>query len=303
MVSVIILNYNTFGITARCVESVYQKTEGIEFEVILVDQASEDEDPDKFRLLFPRIKLIASKVNGGFSRGNNLGIAEAKGEYILLLNSDTILINNAIKLACEKLESDASIGALSSMLITASGELQYPAERFPSLGNELREFFRMNKGLSEEIRSRRFLGGAFNHLVECEADWIWGAFFMTRREVIVKLGGRLPDEYFMYAEDMDWCWKIKKLGYRIWYSPLPRVTHLGGGSMPSQGELEKYFTYMFPNRYRVVSRNRSPLYAWSLYFVRALHHLTLRKKVDFWQAKKYLCFLFGRRRYWLNEYN
>jgi len=303
MVSVIILNYNTFDITAHCIESIYHLTEGIEFEVILVDQASEDEDPEKFRKMFPDIRLIKNTVNGGFSRGNNLGIAEAGGEYILLLNSDTILINNAVKLARQKMESDGSIGVLSAMLITASGELQYPAERFPSLGSELREFFRMNKHLSEEKRSERFLGGAFDHMTGREADWVWGAFFMIRREVIDRLGGSLPDEYFMYAEDMDWCWKIKKLGYKIWYDAEPKVTHLGGGSMPSQGELDKYFSYMFPNRYRVVCTNRSSLYAWTLYFIKAMHHLTLRRKSDLWQAKRYLRFLFGHRKYWLNESN
>src|SRR4051794_40929468 len=102
-VSVIIINYNTFSLTCKCIESIINKTSGIEFEIILVDNASTECDPDLFKKKFPFITLIKNKENSGFSRGNNTGIHSAKYEYILLLNSDTELVNNALFLACSRL--------------------------------------------------------------------------------------------------------------------------------------------------------------------------------------------------------
>ncbi len=300
-ISIIIINYNTFQLTEECIRSIITKTKDITYEIILVDNASTEENADKFKILFPQVNLVKNNQNIGFARGNNSGIKISKGDYILLLNSDTILKNNAIYYAWQKMKSNPELGALSSMLISSDGAMQYAAERFPSLKTEIKELLRFNKCLSETQKVNMYLGASFDHQSEKEADWIWGTFFMIPRRIIEELGGKLPDKIFMYAEDMDWCWKIKRLGYKIWYYPKAEVIHYGGKSMPNQKEDIKFHKYMFPNKFFVVKENKSYLYAWLLYFVKCLHHLTLRTETDNWKAKQYLKFLFGEKHYWLNS--
>src|SRR4051794_26006845 len=108
-VSVIIINYNTFKLTADCVRSVIKETKEAIYEIILVDNASPDDSADELVRLFPQIFLVRSRINLGFAKGNNLGIAHARGEFILLLNSDTILVNDAISVALKKLRAEPSL--------------------------------------------------------------------------------------------------------------------------------------------------------------------------------------------------
>jgi len=300
-ISIIIINFNALELTSACIRSVIEHTQAIDYEIILIDNASTECNPDVFIELFPSIKLIKSDKNLGFSSGNNLGIKHSKYDYILLLNNDTILINNAIKLSVEKIEKDSKIGALSCKLQYPNGTYQHPAQRFPSIKTELREIFRLNKILTQAQRADLYLDTHFDHLTERECDWIWGAFFLTRRSIIEKLGGKLPDTFFMYAEDVQWCWRIKKMGYKINYFPDAQIIHYLGSSIKADNAQTKYFKYLFPNTFKVVATEKHYCYAWLLYFVKALHLLTLRNRKDFKTSMLYLKFLFGKKNYWLNE--
>src|SRR5580658_1229872 len=123
-VSVIIVNYNTFQITCDCIESTIKQTKVVPYEIILVDNASPNDNPDEFLIKFPAITLIKSKENGGFAKGNNLGIAAATGDIILLLNSDTLLTEDSISAAAIKLQSMPGTGALSVRLVYPDGKFQ-----------------------------------------------------------------------------------------------------------------------------------------------------------------------------------
>jgi len=147
-VSVIIVNFNTFELSSRCIQSVIEKTKLVDYEIILVDNASHECDAQKFKTLFPQIILVKSSINLGFAGGNNLGLQHATSNYILLLNSDTELINDAISLSINRIASNFYIGALSAQLLYPDGKMQYPASRFPSLKMELRELLRLNKNMS-----------------------------------------------------------------------------------------------------------------------------------------------------------
>jgi len=299
--SVIIINHNTFLLTSNCIRAVIEKTKEIEYELILVDNASSESRPEKFKEEFPQIILVKSNQNIGFAKGNNLGIQYAKGEVILLLNSDTLLQNNAINLAFKRLKKDESIGAISGKLLYPDGRLQFPAQRFERFSTELRELFRINKFLRKSEKSIYYLGEAFNHLSEVQCDWIWGSFFMFRRETLDKLpNGELPAIFFMYGEDVHWCYEIKKLGYKILYYPDAEIIHYGGASLPTEEGEIKYFKRIMPNSYKVVAIMHGNIYAWLLYFTKALHLLTLRNKKDFFNALRYFRFLFGKKHFWLN---
>lgn len=288
-VSVVIINYNTFDLTCQCIESIFKETKGIRYEIILVDNASRECNPDKFLETFSNITLVKSSENIGFSRGNNLGIQYATGKYILLLNSDIKLTNNAVKLAYERMNHDETIGVLSGKLLYPDFRIQPVAGRFPNLKTELFELFRLTKLLSVKQRSYMFLGTQIDYKQEVEADWVWGAFFMFPRDLLEKLPGtKLPDDFFMYAEDLQWCFKVKKIGLKVIYSPEPVCIHYIAGS-DKGGEAadswKRYKDKMLPNIKFVLIQEKGRMYAFFYFLVKALHSFSLRSTV---KGKAYL---------------
>lgn len=254
-VSVIILNYNTMQLTLNCISSLYEHTTGIDFEIILVDNASAEPGIDTITEKYPQVELIKSPENLGFSGGNNLGIQHARGRYILLLNSDTYLQENAIYASYLYMEQNSSVGVVSPRLVFPDGRLQSVAQRFPSVKYQLFELFRLQKILGKKISSRFLLGAFFHQDQTVEVDWVWGAFFMFRREIMDKLPNhKLDDEYFMYWEDVQWCMDIKKLGYRIFFFADTEIVHIHSGSKGKKNEM------MVNNGIRFFQRNYSWLH-------------------------------------------
>ena len=140
--SIIIINYNTFQLTCNCIQSIKEKLHDLTYEIILVDNDSSECDPNLFLKKFPDIRLIVSAENTGFTGGNNIGIAKAKGEYILLLNSDTELINNAPKICYDYMQQHPEVGMTTAQLIYPDGKIQYNCRRFRTISWELLEIFR-----------------------------------------------------------------------------------------------------------------------------------------------------------------
>ncbi len=290
-VSVIIINYNTYNLTCQCIQSIYKHEEQNNYEIILVDNASVECDPDKFKHQFPDINLIKSDKNLGFAGGNNLGINKAKGEYILLLNSDTELINNAVTLACQIMENDDSIGVLSGHLQYPDGSLQSVAGRFPSIKRELRELFRVNKKLTKQQRADYFLGTEWDYTKPTKADWVWGAFFMFLKSDLQHFPKhQLHDDFFMYGEDVQWCYHFKKvLKKKILYSPEPKAIHYIGGSDKNKAEpLERYKQKMLPHEYQWLCMVKGKLYARLYYFSKSMVYFSLREIENYKKATLYL---------------
>lgn len=231
-VSIIIVNYNTFSFTCNCIRSVIAFTKGISYEIILVDNASTETDPGKFLTEFPGIKLIRSSINGGFAHGNNLGIEKASGEFILLLNSDTVLQEDSISKSVSFMEQNKDIGVLGCRLIFPGGEVQHTVRRFKSIGWELLNLFRfILLMMPYEKRAKRMLGKYFHYDTDIECDWISGAFFMVPKRIIDQLPGKKLDErFFMYGEDQIWCEQIRKLGFKIFFFSGTTVIHIHSGS-------------------------------------------------------------------------
>ena len=232
MVSVIIINYNTFQLTCDCISSVFKFTKGVPFEIILVDNASTETNPSHFLEKFPSIKLIESKKNLGFAGGNNLGIQHAKGDTILLLNSDTLLTEDSISLSVAQLQKDPSIGVLGCRQLFPDGALQYSARRFRSISWELLDLFRfVLYFFSPKARAHRMLGQYFLHDESLFVDWVNGAFFLFPRRLLNQLPQHQLDErFFMYAEDVLWCEQIKQTGYRVFFLATTSIFHITSGS-------------------------------------------------------------------------
>jgi GT2 family glycosyltransferase len=226
-ISVIIINYNTFEYTCNCIQSLIDKTKGVDYEIILVDNASSECDPDLFKEKFPQIILIKNHENSGFAAGNNLGIKNAKGEFILLLNSDTIFIENSIHFIYEKCKKIDDLGAATIQLIFPDGEVQSSAKRFPSVMAHFLEISRLYKIFKKQYKKRN---EKYNYQKNFVCDWIWGTFFFFPKKNLELMDGRLSETYFMYSEDVEWCYHFKKAGLNNYYFSGSKIIHLVGQS-------------------------------------------------------------------------
>ncbi len=275
--SIIVINYNTFELTRSCISSILRFTQGVTYEIILVDNASVECPPQIFKNLFPSISLVEEKTNLGFAGGNNAGLKLAKGEVILLLNSDTEVVDNTIARMYEYLVSRKDVGVVSSKLIYPSGKVQGCCQRFPSIRLELLELTRIQKLLGKK-RASIMLGFFFDHETEAEADWIWGTFFMVKRSVVSRFPkGKFPDDFFMYGEDMQWCYQIKMLGYKVMYNPAGVIVHHVSMSSSSNLNFNKY-KLMRDHEFIFLSVAYGNLRARLIFALRALNFLTLAAK-------------------------
>ncbi len=245
-VSIIIVNYNTFKLTSECIRSVVIQTSGLQYEIILVDNASTECDANDFLREFPQIKLIKSPVNGGFAYGNNLGSQQASGEYLLLLNSDTILQEDSISHCVEFMQQHHEWGVLGCRMIYPNRKIQYTARRFRSISWELLDLFRFIPWLmAYSWRSKRMLGKYFRHDENIACDWVNGAFLLFTKKILDQLpGAKLDERFFMYGEDQLWCEQVKNLGYKIIFFAGTTIIHVSSGSTDLSKQLRLRRTMM-----------------------------------------------------------
>ncbi|MCW3091371.1 MAG: glycosyltransferase family 2 protein [Ferruginibacter sp.] len=252
--SIIIINYNTFTLTSKCIASIYDKLKDLSFEIVLVDNASVECDPVLFKQQFPEIKLIINETNTGFTGGNNLGIDHATGEYLLLLNSDTELINNAPKICLDYLQEHKEVGMVTGQLTYPNGAIQYNCRRFRTIGWELLEVFPFYKLLPKPKQEALMLHHYFDHQSFTNCDWVWGAFMLFPKRIIKELPKKkLSDDFFMYCEDVLWCWDFKQLGYQIHFLPEAKVMHVHRGST-DKNKLKKVWIISLKNHAKFMKK-------------------------------------------------
>ncbi len=240
--SIIIVNYQTYKLTKQTIDSIISKEHPFEYEIFLVDNASPDDSLERLQKDFAReqesglIKFMANNRNSGFAHANNLALKESKAKYVLLLNSDTVILNNALTKCIKYMEEDFSIGALGCKVILPDGSLDKACRRsFPTFSVS---FYRM-VGLSRLFpKSKRFGKYNLTFLDEnqtYEVDCLVGAFMLVRSEAIQEVG-LLDEQFFMYGEDIDWCYRIKSGGWKIVYYSDAEIVHYKGGSNNNQDE-------------------------------------------------------------------
>lgn len=229
-----IVNYNVRDLLENCLHSVEQAFEGMEGgdvgEVFVVDNNSDDGSVDMVRERFPAVRLIASTRNEGFARANNLALAEARGEHLLLLNPDTLVQEDTFAVMLRFFDENRDVGMAGCRIITPDGSLEPACRRsFPSPWVS----FTKLTGLSTVFpRSSLFARYNLSYLSEdetYEVDAISGSFMMLRREVYERIGG-LDEDYFMYGEDLDWCFRVQQAGWKICYVHTTKIIHYGGES-------------------------------------------------------------------------
>ncbi|MCP4425627.1 MAG: glycosyltransferase family 2 protein [Chloroflexi bacterium] len=226
--SIIIVSWNVRELLRACLHSIDAGRGGLDLELIVVDGASGDGSPAMVREAFPWVKLIACDENVGFPKGNNIGLAEVNGRYILLLNPDAEIRGDALPIMLDYLERHPDVGVVGPQLLNADGSIQSSRRRFPTLATAFFESTWL-----ESIAPKRILRHYYTlDLPDDETadiDWGMGACLMTRREVVEQIGG-LDEAYFMYSEELDWQRRIKDAGWRIVYLPTAQVLHHVGKS-------------------------------------------------------------------------
>ncbi|PYQ22725.1 MAG: asparagine synthase (glutamine-hydrolyzing) [Acidobacteria bacterium] len=222
--SVIVVNWNTRDILRDCLASVARHLSSVSHEVILVDNASSDGSAEMVAREFPRARLIRNPENVGFARANNQAMRAARGSWFLLLNSDARLVDDSVAALLARVRAEPKLGVAHCRLVFEDGRLQHTTYRFPALGLTLLEGLGLYKLLPPARRAATLLGGHWSQDEERDVDWVAGAFMTLPREVFDATGG-FSEEYFMYGEDMEWCYRIRDAGYRIRYYPQATVIH------------------------------------------------------------------------------
>jgi GT2 family glycosyltransferase len=227
--SIITVTWNSEEFIRNCLDSISLSLGNLASEVIVVDNGSSDQTAKIVEELYPQVNLIQNKKNLGYAKANNQGIEEATGEYILLLNPDTQVLEDALSLMCEFMEQNPKVGALGPKLLNPDKSVQPSRREFPTFSTLIWEF----SGLSRLFPKSRVFGkwkmGYFDFDETREVDQPMGSCLMLRRETLEDVG--IFDENFgMFFNDVDLCFRIKKKGWKIYFYPEAKVIHHKGAS-------------------------------------------------------------------------
>lgn len=226
--SIVIVNFNTRELVLECLASVEREVRApgseLSFEVFVVDNGSSDGSVEAVRKAFPWAIVIALEENVGYARGNNAALANAKGQVVLLLNSDVVLEPGAIAMALAALRGDDSAAAAGIQLLHADGRLQNSIHLFPSLLREVTPTW-----LLETLAPNRFPSKRRPPQGPIEVESVLGAALFVKREVIEQVG-LLPEAYFFFLEETDWCLQMRRAGFRVLHVPGARAVHRSGSS-------------------------------------------------------------------------
>lgn len=223
--SIIIVNWNTREITRDCLRSIVEQVHDVSYEVIVIDNASSDGSADMIRHDFPDFALIANDANVGFGRANNQGMRVARSQYFLLLNSDTLVIDDAVQRFTAFMAREPRIGIAGCKLLFEDRTLQHSCYRFPSLGLAVLEELLLYKLLSRRRQGEVLLTGYWTYDHTRDVNWVMGAAMLLRREVFEQTGG-FDERLFMYGEEMEWCMRVRDKGWRITFTPDFSIIHL-----------------------------------------------------------------------------
>lgn len=222
--SIIIVSYNSLAVLKPCLESLAAQSLARESEIIVVDNASADGCPGMVARDFPSVRLIANSENVGYSKGVNLGIRAAKGDFFLILNPDTVVGERAIETLLDFMEARTDAGIVGPKLVFFDGTIQYSCRRFYTWRVLLLRRTFLGKIFKKSKAVGRHLMLDYDHATTREVDWILGACMLVRRQAVESVG-LMDERFFLYFEDVDWCYRMKQKGWKVFYHPQSAITH------------------------------------------------------------------------------
>ncbi|MCU0914696.1 MAG: glycosyltransferase family 2 protein [Planctomycetes bacterium] len=228
--SIVIVNYNTEKLLKSCLESVYAGANGTPLDIWVVDNNSRDDSVPMLKSLFPVVKVIANPTNLGFSRANNAVISQTRSDYILLLNPDTLILEDGIERMVAFMNERPEVGVAGCKVLNRDGTLQLACRRsIPTPGVAFYRLSGLSRLFPGSRRVARYNLTYKNPDEAHEVDAVSGAFLMIRRKVVEEIG-LLDERFFMYGEELDWCLRAKRAGWAVMYYPGAQIIHYKGGS-------------------------------------------------------------------------
>ncbi len=228
VLSVLIVNWNVRDLLRRCLQSVIAHSSTVPLEIIVVDNGSTDGSGEMVRTEFPQVYLIANPDNRGFPAANNQGLAVARGRYVLLLNPDTEVMGAALETMVAFADAHPDVGVVGPQLLNPDGTVQSSRRRFPTLATALFESTWLQPCAPRRLLARYYVLDRPDNEIQ-DVDWVTGAALMARREAIEQVGP-LDEGFFMYSEELDWCRRFRRAGWRVVYLPTARIVHYVGKS-------------------------------------------------------------------------
>ncbi|HZY11029.1 MAG TPA: glycosyltransferase family 2 protein [Bacteroidota bacterium] len=299
-VSIILTSWNVRELLRESINSIYEMTRDVEYEIIVVDDASADGTAAVVRKEFPNAKLLVNEKNLGYAKSNNLGAEISNGRYVLLLNSDTLLINNAIKILIDFLDKHSDVGVCGGWLRNKDMTSQVSYGDFPSFYQAIFDALFLNDlfpGANFPNRGRY----PNNKVSEpMEVDYITGADILIRKELIDRLG--LFDERFhIYCEETDFCYRVKYIAnMKVYFVPEAQIIHLGGMSYKTLRKYQIQLQYSSYNKF--LTKHYGPIYSFCTRVLYAWQHFVF-------MVVRYLKYLLAssdkkaeKKNYWLNSW-
>ncbi len=271
-VGIVIVSWNVCELLRKCLRTVYA-SEGVTFQVVVVDNASDDDSAAMVRAEFPQAQCIASAVNGGYPYANNLGLRALGFEqgggagaprYALLLNPDTELPAHALRDMVAFMDADPRIGMAGPKLVMPDGRLDIACRRgFPSPAVSAYRLMGLSRLFPGSPRFGRYNMTYLDPDQVAEVDSVVGAYMQVRREAVAEVG-LLDETFFMYGEDLDWAYRVKKTGWMVWYNPAVTVLHVKRASSRQSQQAAVEFNRAMLLFYRKHYRRTTPIWLHSL---------------------------------------
>jgi GT2 family glycosyltransferase len=283
--SIIIVNWNTKEFLLPCVRSVLGKGQGVSMEVIVVDNGSRDGSGAEVRRIFPTVRLIENDSNLGFAKAANQGLRVFSGRYALLLNPDTLVKEGTIEKLLSFMENHPSTGVVGVQLLNSDGTRQNSIANFPSLATEL-----LNKRGLRWLFPKRFPGKERHYAGPIEVESVIGAGMLVRRKALEEVGF-LDEDYFLFLEETDWCFRMRKAGWKVYHIPQAEIIHFQGKSAEQDKKRSK--AEYDRSRYHFFKKNRGKVQWFTLLVGRMLGLLleliywTLMCSFTFFEHKKW----------------
>lgn len=227
--SIVIVNWKVKDLLRRCLASVYAQTQGINFEVCVVDNDSKDGSVEMVLREFPQATLIANNRNVGFAAGNNPAIARASGDFVVLLNPDTEIADNALAKMVDFMRRTPQAGICGPRLRNTDGSIQRSVRHFPTCTSQLLICLKLHHAVPHAKTLKTYFAEDMDYSKAQPVDQVMGAAFMIRRSVLDAIG-LLDERFFIWFEEVDFCKRAVDAGFQVWYTPDASIIHHGGES-------------------------------------------------------------------------